>query len=182
LRGRVAEWFKAAVLKTAGWKRSVSSNLTPSSLGDYLRFLALLGAILCVMMAIVALPGCGMIDGKITKPTKILIFSAPWCEPCKQEVPEAEKIVGKLGFLYVETGWRPTEPPTVASSTAYVKSLGVSLPFSIDPWRWQVYQRYFKSFTLPAAVALDDKGHILVRFGPGKITEDLKLAMKKWAQ
>jgi hypothetical protein len=30
--GRLAEWFKAAVLKTADLKGSVSSNLTPSAI------------------------------------------------------------------------------------------------------------------------------------------------------
>ena len=39
--GRVAEWFKAAVLKTAECNSSVSSNLTSSAIQTRIRRLAL---------------------------------------------------------------------------------------------------------------------------------------------
>lgn len=103
---------------------------------------------------------------------ELLLFSAPWCHPCKEMHPEIERQldVDIPVTLYVVTGASSSQAPTEESAAAYKKLMPLDFDFVPDPWKWTTYKKYLgTSLAIPGAAVLVD-GVLVKKFQPGTFT------------
>ena len=103
---------------------------------------------------------------------ELILFSAPWCGPCKDMHPEIERTldVDIPVTMYVETGASSSQKPTEESAAQYKKDTGWGFNFVPDPWKWTTNKKYFgANVAIPAAVVLVN-GELAKKFAPGTFT------------
>lgn len=114
------------------------------------------------------------------EPVKLLVFGAPWCEPCTEELKEFHHTLPKaLGGLvarvqlqvYVVTDVNKQEPDDqeVAEYAATMKAQhGIEFPMVKDKWPYEEYRKYFqRPGPIPANVVLDKDNNLLKAFKAG---------------
>lgn len=110
---------------------------------------------------------------------QLLVFTAPWCEPCEKLHPALNKGIHESATLkekllviaYVTTGASSSQMPTPELCEKYKAKLAVDYSFVPDPWKWTTFKKYFgSSLAVPAAVVLDVDGNVLQKFPPGSAT------------
>lgn len=103
---------------------------------------------------------------------ELLLFSAPWCKPCKDMHPQIERELDSdiPVSLYVVTGWTSSQPPTEAIAADYKKQMPLSFNFLPDPWKWTTYKKYLgTNLSIPAAAVLVN-GEMVKKFPAGSFT------------
>jgi len=87
-------------------------------------------------------------------------FWASWCGPCRQEMPEIEKLYRAEGesvhFLAVNV----EEPPQVAEG--FVREIGFSVPVLLDV-EGRVFYEEWGMRAFPTSVFLDARGRVCAR-------------------
>jgi len=90
----------------------------------------------------------------------VLNFWASWCPPCRQEMPEFDKVHGELGgevaFLMVDTLW---SGETVSDGANFVQDQGYGFPVYFDT-KNQAAAAYGMS-GIPATFFIDAQGNIV---------------------
>lgn len=84
-----------------------------------------------------------MLDGKtihsksLKNKTVVLAFWAPWCEPCREELPRLQKFYARyykeapgVAIYLVDEGGGGDTP---AKARAFLKKLGITIPSAFDP-------------------------------------------------
>lgn len=122
--------------------------------------------------------GCDAQHATSSRPeAELVLFSAPWCEPCKRQIPAAVRAAdGKASVttVYVETGTSPSQPPTEASAAQYKEMLGIAVPVIPDVWHWKKFKQWVgKDLRVPAGVALSKDGKVLQKFNGGHLAEEV---------
>lgn len=136
-------------------------------------------------LVILALFGCTPVSapkgGEEPKPlppieeiekVELLLFSAPWCGPCKEMHPAiAKQLDVEIPVtLYVETGWTSSQQPSEAIAKEYKKQMGLDFDFVPDPWKWTTYKKYLGSqLAIPGAAVLVN-GELVKKFPAGSFT------------
>lgn len=93
----------------------------------------------------------------------VLNFWASWCPPCREEMPEFQKIYSENQDNLVVIGVNLQESRENAES--FVKRLGITFPILLDP-NAQVKDMY-NVFTQPVTYFIDANGKIVgKKFGP----------------
>jgi len=93
----------------------------------------------------------------------ILNFWASWCPPCREEMPEFQRIYTENAENLVVIGVNLQESKENAES--FVKKLGITFPILLDP-NAQVKDMY-NVFTQPVTYFIDSNGKIIdKKFGP----------------
>lgn len=100
----------------------------------------------------------------------LLNFWATWCEPCRKEMPELQKLqdglTGKLRVIAVDVGENKDQ------AAAFKQELGLTFTTPVDPTR-QAAAKY-NLFGLPASYVIDKDGVTrAVKFGPFVDENDL---------
>jgi len=105
----------------------------------------------------------------------ILNFWASWCPPCKQEMPEFQRIYTEYPENLVVIGVNLQE--SKENAEAFVKKLGMTFPILLDP-NAQVKDMY-NVFTQPVTYFIDANGKIVdKKFGP-LTTEEINEKLAK---
>ncbi len=114
------------------------------------------------------------------KDITLALFGAPWCSECKTAMPAIQAELDALkpsvsAFvrtkLYVTTSANPSVPPTQQVADEYREAVHLKGTTEPDPWRWTHFRKWIGgSFTLPAAVVLNDGGEVLRVFRAGPTT------------
>ena len=93
----------------------------------------------------------------------ILNFWASWCPPCREEMPEFQRIYTENSEKLVIIGVNLQESRENAES--FVKKLGITFPILLDP-NAQIKDMY-NVFTQPVTYFIDSNGKIIdKKFGP----------------
>jgi len=93
----------------------------------------------------------------------VLNFWASWCPPCREEMPEFQRIYTENSDSLVVIGVNLQE--SRESAEAFIKKLGITFPILLDP-NAQVKDRY-NVFTQPVTYFIDANGKIVdKKFGP----------------
>src|SRR3989338_5641489 len=93
----------------------------------------------------------------------ILNFWASWCPPCREEMPEFQRIYSENQDKIVVLGVNLQE--SKENAELFVKKLGITFPILLDP-NAQVKDMY-NVFTQPVAYFIDSNGKIVdKKFGP----------------
>ncbi len=93
----------------------------------------------------------------------ILNFWASWCPPCREEMPEFQRIYSENQDKIVVVGVNLQE--SKENAEAFVKKLGITFPILLDPDA-QVKDMY-NVFTQPVTYFIDSNGKIVdKKFGP----------------
>lgn len=110
----------------------------------------------------------------------LMLFGAPWCTACKQDLPAIEKAIGELPArqrvglrtqLYVTTDVSPSAPATQKVAEAYRNALHLEAPAFADAWRWKGFKKYVGGdLVLPGAAVLDPSNNILRAYRAGGTT------------
>ena len=102
----------------------------------------------------------------------VLNFWASWCDPCKSEMPDFEKIYTQYGqdihFLMVNLTDGLEE--TVASASGFIAEKGYTFPvyYDTDMDAAQAYGVY----SVPVTYFIDVEGY-LIAYGSGALTADI---------
>ena len=102
----------------------------------------------------------------------VLNFWASWCDPCKSEMPDFEKIYTQYGqdihFLMVNLTDGLEE--TVASASGFIAEKGYTFPvyYDTDMDAAQAYGVY----SVPVTYFIDAEGY-LIAYGSGALTADI---------
>lgn len=105
----------------------------------------------------------------------LVLWGVPWCATCHKTIPQTQfktkEMLGndysKVAFqLWVPTGNRPVDRPTLEVAEQFKEKLGIDAQVFIDPWHFTTYKQYFhdKTVTLPAAVLLDKDENVVALF------------------
>ncbi|MBY0371468.1 hypothetical protein K2X33_12325 [bacterium] len=107
----------------------------------------------------------------------VILFGAPWCSECKQDLPAIEQEIAKRSprqraglrtMLYVTTATSPAAAPTEAVALEYRNALRLDATAFADPWRWKNFKKYVGGdLVLPGAAVLDPSGNILHSYRAG---------------
>jgi len=105
----------------------------------------------------------------------ILNFWASWCPPCREEMPEFQRIYAENPESLVVIGVNLQE--SKENAEAFVKKLGITFPILLDP-NAQVRDLY-NVFTQPVTYFIDANGKIVdKKFGP-LTTEEINEKLAK---
>jgi|GEM_PF-5716472 len=96
--------------------------------------------------------------------TVILSFWAPWCPPCRKEMPSMIRLKNNLKVGDIEILAVATQYDTVAEIRALAKSMNVNFPVLLDAG--DSLSEAFKVRSLPTNLIIDPNGIIRVRTGP----------------
>lgn len=130
------------------------------------------------------LPSCGLGpeggEKGVAAPATLYLFSAPWCEPCTEELRALDTMVrsdlseaarSRLTVqVFVISASLPSKPPTEQVVADYQAKLGISFPMKGDPWKYTTYRQYYPDGggAVPGAVLLR----------PGQAAEPMTLGTK----
>jgi peroxiredoxin len=93
----------------------------------------------------------------------VLNFWATWCEPCKLEMPDLQRIIHSYGDQVVLVGINLRETPTLVR--AFAEAHGVQFPLLLNPDD-KLLSDYLV-MGLPLTVVVDPSGYVALRqFGP----------------
>ena len=93
----------------------------------------------------------------------ILNFWASWCPPCREEMPEFQRIYSENKDKLVVVGVNLQE--NRENAEAFIEKLGIAFPILLDP-NSQVKDMY-NVFTQPVTYFIDESGKIVdKKFGP----------------
>ncbi|MFO7172327.1 MAG: TlpA disulfide reductase family protein [Bacillota bacterium] len=109
----------------------------------------------------------------------LLNFFATWCAPCREEMPDMERLAAEAGdqVAVVAIGADPTESPEELA--AFARSLGVTFPVVHDGGRAALA---YLATGLPMSYFVDAEGIIRVRFpGPMNLEQMRRLAAQAGA-
>jgi thiol-disulfide isomerase/thioredoxin len=84
-------------------------------------------------------------------------FWASWCRPCKQELPEIQKLYDEKrgeGLVVLAVNWKDSE----STAAAYGEDLGLGMPVLLDR-RSEVFDQY-KLQGLPDSFFIDREGNL----------------------
>ena len=105
----------------------------------------------------------------------VLNFWASWCPPCREEMPEFQRIYNENQGKLVVVGVNLQESKENAES--FVKKLGITFPILLDP-NAQVKDMY-NVFTQPVTYFIYSNGKIIdKKFGP-LTTEEINEKISK---
>lgn len=105
----------------------------------------------------------------------VLNFWASWCSPCREEMPEFQRIYSENQGELVVVGVNLQESKENAES--FVKKLGITFPILLDP-NAQVKDMY-NVFTQPVTYFIESDGKIVEKkFGP-LTSEEINEKIKK---
>ena len=101
----------------------------------------------------------------------ILNFWASWCPPCKDEMPEFDKVFKELGseiqFMMIDLTDGQRE--TIETGSKYIKEQGYSFPVFFDTTQDGTMQYGIRS--IPTTLFIDKDGYIITG-SQGAINED----------
>ena len=90
----------------------------------------------------------------------VLDFWATWCGPCRQSIPDVERLYQKYkdkGLLVV--GVSEDDPNTQASIPSVQQALGMTYPIMIASKAPEIAQK-FSTGSIPALFVIDKKGNV----------------------
>ena len=96
--------------------------------------------------------------------TVLLSFWAPWCPPCRKEIPSMVRLKNNLKAGDIEIIAVATQYETAAEVRALAKSMNVNFPVLLDSD--DNLSALFKVRSLPTNMLIDPNGIIRVRTGP----------------
>jgi cytochrome c biogenesis protein CcmG/thiol:disulfide interchange protein DsbE len=104
----------------------------------------------------------------------LINFWASWCEPCRKEAPELERLYRSMprGASMVAVDYTDRE----ASARAFIHSYGLTYPVLSDPDG--VYGARYGFSGLPTTVALDSRGRIAQTLRGPQTVDELRQALK----
>jgi thiol-disulfide isomerase/thioredoxin len=133
---------------------------------------------LCFLTLTFSLLSCAR-EVPLPKPDQyeVKIFSAPWCYPCKEQVPQVDAAAKAKGVpltVYIVSGYQPGTLPTQADADRYRQDLHLHALVETDP-KFLLYNRYVRqgNYSVPMAAAVDSNGQVVRVFGPGRLDTDL---------
>lgn len=129
--------------------------------------------------AVLSLPACAADETLAPKPDKyeVVAFSAPWCYPCKKEIPQVDRAATAKGVkftVYIVSGTRPGARPTQADADRYRQDLHLTAEVKPDIGM-ALYEKYVSegNHYVPMGASLDAAGNVSRVFGPGRLDVDL---------
>lgn len=99
----------------------------------------------------------------------IVNFLASWCGPCREELPELEKVAGTVAVVGVDVADNREKAVDLLDDT------GVTFPVAYDPQR-EVATRY-RLTGMPTTVFVDGRGQVVGRVH-GPVTA---ATLRRWA-
>jgi thiol-disulfide isomerase/thioredoxin len=134
-------------------------------------------------------PGSCKAGGPVAGKANLMLFAAPWCEPCESELPQVDAhLLSDLGAkkdqvavtLYVVTGVKPSQKPDQATACSYRDRLHLHFNATADFWKTGQYQTYYSSTQLqiPGAVIILANGQKKI-FAPGSFVPEELIAYLK---
>lgn len=98
----------------------------------------------------------------------LINFWASWCEPCRKEAPELERLARSLGGAGRLVGIDYTDQAD--GGREFIRQYGWTFPILSDPDG--VYGARYRFSGLPTTVVLDARGRIVEKLrGPQTVTE-----------
>jgi thiol-disulfide isomerase/thioredoxin len=139
-----------------------------------------LKSLLVILAFAFSLTGCAEHEAPKPRPDKyeVAVFSAPWCYPCKQQVPQVDAAAKEKGVkltVYIVSGASPRTEPTQADADRYRQDLHLDAEVRPDP-KYSLYKKYVPSggYYVPMAASIDQAdGSVSRVFGPGRLDMDL---------
>lgn len=123
----------------------------------------------------------------VSKKVIVAVFGAPWCSACKNQIPELDKALLKLGAInekiefrfYVTTGTNSAVAPTQDIADRYRDSLHISASSNIDPWKWKYFRAWVGGeLLLPGAAILSHDQKVIKQFRGGFNPSEVAFAAK----
>jgi cytochrome c biogenesis protein CcmG, thiol:disulfide interchange protein DsbE len=105
----------------------------------------------------------------------LINFWASWCEPCREEAPQLQKLQRSLGGEGKLIGVDYTD--TKDGGRAFVHRYGWTFPILEDPDG--VYGARFDFTGLPSTVVLDSRGRIVETLRGPQTAADLRQALRE---
>lgn len=105
----------------------------------------------------------------------LINFWASWCDPCREEAPELEKLQGSLGEEGTLVGVDYTD--TESGGRDFLEEYGWTFPVLEDSDG--VYGARFHFSALPTTVVLDAKGRIFETLRGPQTAAGLRTALKE---
>lgn len=105
----------------------------------------------------------------------LINFWASWCDPCREEAAQLERLYGSLpsGAHLVGVDYTDQEGP----ARAFIKTYGWTFPVLSDPDG--IFGARYRFTGLPSTVAIDAKGRIVQTLRGPQTASDLRRALNE---
>lgn len=112
------------------------------------------------------LDGTQITSTRFSHKTVVLAFWAPWCEPCREELPRLQKFYARhyenkpgVAIYLVDEGGGGDTPD---KSRAFLKRLGITIPSAFDP-EGRLMDRFHLPGELPQRIVIGPGGEVRYR-------------------